>query len=211
MLCRGLVPVRAATGRERWPKAAIALVATARCLCRGHFLPNAVILIEREGPAFHFDESVPVRVRARFQPKSCLGRSKYRTAVGRRAALAKRHSSLDGLPIVSRDASIKRPSFAPHPTYNGTAPRRITRFAGVRLMDFEILGNVSTIEPIAVGRGIRDRSRLQRLYGKGRWRKLRGIATVRLSDGTIHTAEVHWYEAHGIGRREFKLKFPLLD
>ena len=124
---------------------------------------------------------------------------------------AKRHSSLDGLPIVSRDASIKRPSFAPHPTYNGTAPRRITRFAGVRLMDFEILGNVSTIEPIAVGRGIRDRSRLQRLYGKGRWRKLRGIATVRLSDGTIHTAEVHWYEAHGIGRREFKLKFPLLD
>jgi hypothetical protein len=78
-------------------------------------------------------------------------------------------------------------------------------------MDFEILGNVSTIEPIAVGRGIRDRSRLQRLYGKGRWRKLRGIATVRLSDGTIHTAEVHWYEAHGIGRREFKLKFPLLD
>ena len=78
-------------------------------------------------------------------------------------------------------------------------------------MDFEILGDINAIEPVAFGRGIRDRRRLQRLYGKGRWRKLRGIATVRLADGTIHTAEVHWYEAHGIGRKEFKLKFPLLD
>jgi hypothetical protein len=78
-------------------------------------------------------------------------------------------------------------------------------------MDFEIVGDVRSIERIAVGRGIRDRRRLERRYGKGRWRKLRGIATVRLSDGTIHTAEVHWYEAHGIGRKEFKLKFPLLD
>ena len=78
-------------------------------------------------------------------------------------------------------------------------------------MDFEIVGDISAIERIAVGRSIRDRRRLQRLYGKGRWRKLRGIAPVRLSDDTIHTAEVHWYEAHGIGRKEFKLKFPLLD
>ena len=78
-------------------------------------------------------------------------------------------------------------------------------------MDFEIVGDISAIEPIAVGRGIRDRRRLQGTYGKGRWRKLRGIATVRLADGTIHTAEVHWYEAHGIGRKEFKLKLPLLD
>lgn len=78
-------------------------------------------------------------------------------------------------------------------------------------MDFEIIGNITAVEPIAVGSGIRDRRRLRRLYGKGRWRKLRGIATVRLADGTIHTAEVHWYEAHGIGRKEFKLKFPLLD
>ncbi len=78
-------------------------------------------------------------------------------------------------------------------------------------MDFEILGDINAIEPIAVGGGIRDRRRLQRLYGKGRWRKLRGVATVRLADGTIHTAEVHWYEAHGIGRKEFKLKLPLLD
>ena len=53
--------------------------------------------------------------------------------------------------------------------------------------------------------------RLRKRYGKGRWRKRKGFATVRLDDGTIHTAEVHWYEAHGIGRKEFKIKFPLLD
>ena len=80
----------------------------------------------------------------------------------------------------------------------------------VHRMDFEILGTIAGIEPIAVGRGVRDRARLQKLYGKGRWRKLRGFATVRLQDGTIHKAEIHWYEAHGIGRREFKLKLPLL-
>ena len=78
-------------------------------------------------------------------------------------------------------------------------------------MDFEIVGEITEIEPIALGRGIRDRRRLRRFYGKGRWRKLPGIATVRLVDGTIHTAEGHWYEAHGIGRKEYKLKLPLLD
>ncbi len=78
-------------------------------------------------------------------------------------------------------------------------------------MDFELIGDITAITPIAVGRRIHDRRRLQRIYGKGRWRKLRGIATVRLVDGTTHTAEVHWYEAHGIGRKEFKLKLPLLD
>jgi hypothetical protein len=78
-------------------------------------------------------------------------------------------------------------------------------------VDFELIGSITAIEPIATGHGIRDRKRLQRVYGKGRWRKLRGFATVRLADGTIHTAEVHWYEAHGIGRKELKLKLPLLD
>lgn len=78
-------------------------------------------------------------------------------------------------------------------------------------MDFDLISTITAIEPIAVGGGIRDRQRLLKAYGKGRWRKLRGIATVRLLDGTIHTAEVHWYEAHGIGRKELKLKFPLLD
>ena len=78
-------------------------------------------------------------------------------------------------------------------------------------MDFEIIGNITDVEPIATGPGIRDRRRLRRLYGEGRWRKLKGIAIVRLADDTIHRAEVHWYEAHGIGRKEFKLKLPLLD
>ena len=78
-------------------------------------------------------------------------------------------------------------------------------------MDFTIVGDIKGIEPIAVGRGVRDRRRLNKVYGKGRWRKLRGFASVRLSDDTIHEAEVHWYEVHGIGRRDRKLKLPLLD
>lgn len=78
-------------------------------------------------------------------------------------------------------------------------------------MDFEIVGEITATEVIAAGRGIRDRRRLHRVYGKARWRKLRGVATVRLLDGTIHKAEVHWYEAHGVGRKELKLKLPLLD
>jgi hypothetical protein len=78
-------------------------------------------------------------------------------------------------------------------------------------MDFEIVDEISNIEVIAIGKSIRELPRLQRQYGRGRWRKLKGIALVRLPDDTIHTAELHWYEAHGIGRREFKLKFPLID
>jgi hypothetical protein len=78
-------------------------------------------------------------------------------------------------------------------------------------MDFEIVGPVRDAETIATGRAIRQLRRLRRRYGKGRWRKRKGLATVRLQDGTVHNAEVHWYEAHGIGRREMKIKFPLLD
>lgn len=78
-------------------------------------------------------------------------------------------------------------------------------------MDFDILGEIEDIESIAITGGIRDLGRLRKQYGPGRWRKLKGIATVRLRDGTIHTAEVHWYEAHGIGKKEIKLKLPLLD
>lgn len=73
-------------------------------------------------------------------------------------------------------------------------------------MDFELLSNIREIDIIATGSSLRDRKRLRRQYGQGRWRKLKGIATVRLQDGTIHTAEVHWYEAHGIGKREIKIK-----
>lgn len=73
-------------------------------------------------------------------------------------------------------------------------------------MDFEIVGAILNVECIAVGGAIRDVSRLRKTYGAGRWRKVKGIATVRLEDGRMLSAELHWYEAHGIGRREFKIK-----
>jgi hypothetical protein len=73
-------------------------------------------------------------------------------------------------------------------------------------MHFEVLGNIEGIEPIAIGSSIRDIARLRRQYGPGRWRKLRGIATVRLLSGKIREAEIHWYEAHGIGRKKLKIK-----
>ena len=73
-------------------------------------------------------------------------------------------------------------------------------------MDFTILSDVSNIETIAVGSRIRERKRLIRRYGSGRWRKRKGVARVRLADGTTRLAELHWYEAHGLGRHEFKIK-----
>jgi hypothetical protein len=73
-------------------------------------------------------------------------------------------------------------------------------------MDFVVLGGVSNVETIAEGRGVRDLPRLRRLYGRGRWRKMKGIARIRLPDGTVLRAEVHWYEAHGIGKKELKAK-----
>ena len=73
-------------------------------------------------------------------------------------------------------------------------------------MRFEILGDISDIETFATGSGIREIARLRRIYGRGRWRKRKGIARMRLSDGSLRTAELHWYEATGIGRKEFKIK-----
>ena len=73
-------------------------------------------------------------------------------------------------------------------------------------MAIEILGTISDIELIAVNRSIRILAKLQKRYGKGRWRKLKGIANVRLNDGTIRLAEVHWFEAHGIGKRKMRIK-----
>ncbi len=73
-------------------------------------------------------------------------------------------------------------------------------------MHFEVVGEIADIETIAVGRGIRDLSRLQRLYGKGRWRKMKGQATIRLRSGRVRLAELHWYEAHGVGKKEMKRK-----
>jgi hypothetical protein len=73
-------------------------------------------------------------------------------------------------------------------------------------MEFKIVGRIAEVEVIATGAAIRKRKRLWRLYGKGRWRKLKGIATVEFPDGTISHAEVHWYEAHGIGAKDYKIK-----
>jgi hypothetical protein len=73
-------------------------------------------------------------------------------------------------------------------------------------MNFEIISDITQIEPIAIGNAIRDLARLRRVYGAGRWRKLKGIATIRLGNGRIRVAELHWYEAHGIGKKEIKRK-----
>jgi hypothetical protein len=88
-----------------------------------------------------------------------------------------------------------------------TQPFLATRPPGDRWQDlFEIVGAILNIETIAEGRGIRELKRLWRKHGKGQWRKKKGFARVRLEDGSVHTAEIHWYEAHGIGRKEAKLK-----
>ena len=73
-------------------------------------------------------------------------------------------------------------------------------------MNFEILGEIAGIETLAVGRAIRDLARLRRQYGPGRWRKVKGLAMIRLDSGRVRQAELHWYEAHGIGRKEIKRK-----
>jgi hypothetical protein len=78
-------------------------------------------------------------------------------------------------------------------------------------MDFELVSGIDEIETIASGTGVRDRLRLRKLYGGTRWRKLKGVAQVRLPSGRIRLAEVHWYESHGVGKRELKLKLPFLD
>ncbi|OQY84924.1 MAG: hypothetical protein B6D40_04540 [Anaerolineae bacterium UTCFX3] len=72
--------------------------------------------------------------------------------------------------------------------------------------EVEIIGEITNIETIVVGHSIRELDRLQRKFGKGRWRKLKGVAFVRLPDDTTQFAEIHWYEASGIGKRDFKIK-----
>ena len=76
-------------------------------------------------------------------------------------------------------------------------------------MHFEIVGAISDIETIAIGRSIRILPLLQKRYGRGRWRKLKGVATIRLADGRIRLAEVHWFEAHGIGKKKMRIKYYL--
>ena len=78
-------------------------------------------------------------------------------------------------------------------------------------MIFEIVSEIARVETIAEGTSLRIRHLLRKKYGKGRWKKKKGMASVKLKDGTIRLAEVHWYEAHGIGKRDIKIKFPFLD
>ncbi len=73
-------------------------------------------------------------------------------------------------------------------------------------MYFEIIGEIEEVETIAVGGKIRDIMRIQKQYGPGRWRKLKGLAKVRLDSGRMRRAELHWYEAHGVGRKKIKIK-----
>ena len=73
-------------------------------------------------------------------------------------------------------------------------------------MYFQIIGEISDVEIIARGPSVRERARLRKQFGAGRWRKLKGIATVRLANGRITTVELHWYEAHGVGKRKLKIK-----
>ena len=73
-------------------------------------------------------------------------------------------------------------------------------------MDFQVISEITNIETIAVGNAIQELPALQERYGKGRWRKLKGIALVKLFDDSVRRAELHWYEAHGIGRRRMKIK-----
>jgi hypothetical protein len=73
-------------------------------------------------------------------------------------------------------------------------------------MHFEVIGEITDIETIAVGSSIREIARLRKQFGVGRWRKLKGVATVRLASGRIRKVELHWYEAHGIGKKKIKIK-----
>ena len=77
-------------------------------------------------------------------------------------------------------------------------------------MFFQIVGEITNIQTIAIGRRIRVLARLKKSYGPGRWRKMKGEAMVRLANGQLRHAELHWYEAHGVGQRGMKVK-RLLD
>lgn len=74
------------------------------------------------------------------------------------------------------------------------------------MMEFEVLGEIKDVKTIATGRGVYIRRYLERTYGKGRWRKRKGRAAVQLADGTVCEAEIHWFEAHGVGRKDLKIK-----
>ena len=73
-------------------------------------------------------------------------------------------------------------------------------------MTFEIVDGIHNVQTIATGPSVKARTVLRKKYGHGRWRKLKGVAIVRLENGNLHWVELHWYETHGTGRRDFKIK-----
>ncbi len=73
-------------------------------------------------------------------------------------------------------------------------------------MYFRIIGKIREIETIAAGHGIQNLNRLNKIYGKASWRKMKGLCRIELEDGAVLEAEVHWYEGHGIGKKEIKIK-----
>jgi hypothetical protein len=132
----------------------------------------------------------------------------------RRAShLGIRRPSLDALDALD---AIVQVLIGPHVQdhYFGLAVnRQCRRIAGLleafdklRRVALELAERATDVETIAAGNRIRELPRLRRLYGKGRWRKMKGVASIRLRDGRIRLAELHWYEAHGIGEKEFKRK-----
>ena len=86
------------------------------------------------------------------------------------------------------------------------APELASGYADLMEMDFELLGDIRDIEIMAVNLSIRERQRLKSRFGGRRWRKLNGVALVRFPNGEVRRAELHWYEAHGVGRRKMKVK-----
>ena len=76
-------------------------------------------------------------------------------------------------------------------------------------MQFEVVGPIADPEVVAAGLGVRVRAALRKAYGRGRWRKMKGLATIRLPNGALRRVELHWYEAHGIGKRDMKIKRDL--
>jgi hypothetical protein len=84
------------------------------------------------------------------------------------------------------------------------------RLAAMQPQDFDLLSEITNVETMSVNRSIREREQLNRQYGVGRWRKRKGVATIRYKkNGRIVTAEIHWYEAHGIGATKWKVKREL--
>ena len=97
---------------------------------------------------------------------------------------------------------------AQFPYYRAMIQTISTRYNSITMQkeEIEVVGEITDIETIAIGNAIRELDRLQKKHGRGRWRKLKGLANVRLPDDIICFAEIHWYEANGIGKRDIKVK-----